>query len=90
METIKSIDKREFLIENVLRNANGNHKDLFVEKELSVLRREVITRPVIYIGAGTCGFGAGAAKTIEQTEKFLADNGIDAEVIHVDASGFVP
>jgi NADH:ubiquinone oxidoreductase subunit F (NADH-binding)/Pyruvate/2-oxoacid:ferredoxin oxidoreductase delta subunit len=88
MEAIKSIDKREFLIENVLRNANGNNKDLFVEKELSALRREVITRPVIYIGAGTCGFGAGAAKTIEQTEKFLADNGIEAEVIRVGCIGF--
>ena len=88
MEAIKSIDKREFLIENVLKNANGNHKDLFVEKELSALRREVITRPVIYIGAGTCGFGAGAAKTIEQTEKFLTDNGIDAEVIRVGCIGF--
>jgi NADH:ubiquinone oxidoreductase subunit F (NADH-binding)/Pyruvate/2-oxoacid:ferredoxin oxidoreductase delta subunit len=88
METVNSIDKREFLIENVLRNAKGNHKDLFVEKELSAIRREVITRPVIYIGAGTCGFGAGAAKTIEQTEKFLADNGIDAEVIRVGCIGF--
>jgi NADH:ubiquinone oxidoreductase subunit F (NADH-binding)/Pyruvate/2-oxoacid:ferredoxin oxidoreductase delta subunit len=88
METVKIIDKREFLIENVLKNTTGNHKDLFVENELSALRREVITRPVIYIGAGTCGFGAGAAKTIEQTEKFLADNGIDAEVIRVGCIGF--
>ncbi len=88
METIKSIDKRNFLTENVLMSFDQTNRELFAEKELAVIRREIITKPVIYIGAGTCGFGAGAARTIEQAEKHLADNGIDADVIRVGCIGF--
>jgi hypothetical protein len=35
-----------------------------IEQHLAALRRENVTRPVIYVGAGTCGLGAGAAKTL--------------------------
>jgi len=32
----------------------------------AVLRRETVNHPVIYVGVGTCGLGAGADKTLEQ------------------------
>ena len=31
---------------------------------LAGLRREQVTRPVIFVGAGTCGLGAGADTTL--------------------------
>jgi len=54
---------------------------------LASLRRETIIRPVIFIGAGTCGLGAGAAKTIEAIKNFLAQRKKDADVIEVGCNG---
>jgi len=35
---------------------------------LTILRRDTVSRPTIFIGTGTCGLGAGAAKTLEAIE----------------------
>lgn len=45
-------------------------------------------KPVIYIGAGTCGLGAGAGKTKTAIQNYLTDNKIDAEIIEVGCIGF--
>ena len=37
---------------------------LLAGAEMAALRREDVTRPVIYIGMGTCGLGAGAGHTL--------------------------
>ena len=54
---------------------------------LARLRREIIDRPVIFIGAGTCGLGAGAGKTLAATRKYLADRQIAADVVEVGCIG---
>ena len=56
-------------------------------KKLSLLKREDVTVPVIYIGAGTCGLGAGAAKTLEGINSYLSNKKINAEVIEVGCIG---
>jgi len=56
-------------------------------KTLSALRRETLTRPVIYVGTGTCGLGAGAAKTLAAIRRFLADTGTEADVVEVGCIG---
>ena len=87
METIREVNTREFLIENVLTNFSDKKHEAIVEDELARIRKETITRPVIYVGSGTCGLGAGADKTLAETEKYLADRDIDAEVIKVGCIG---
>lgn len=54
---------------------------------LAALRRESVERPVIFVGAGTCGLGAGAGKTLAAVREFLAQNQKDAEVIEVGCNG---
>jgi NADH-quinone oxidoreductase subunit F len=54
---------------------------------LASLRRETINKPAIFIGAGTCGLGAGAAKTLETIKDFLAQHKKDADVIEVGCNG---
>jgi NADH-quinone oxidoreductase subunit F len=54
---------------------------------LASLRRETITNPVIFIGAGTCGLGAGAAKTIEAIKSFLAQRKKVADLVEVGCNG---
>jgi NADH:ubiquinone oxidoreductase subunit F (NADH-binding)/Pyruvate/2-oxoacid:ferredoxin oxidoreductase delta subunit len=52
------------------------------------LRRDTLTRPVIYIGTGTCGLGAGAGKTLAAVRRYLDLHAhIRAEVVEVGCIG---
>jgi NADH-quinone oxidoreductase subunit F len=58
-----------------------------VKECISLLRREKVTKPIIFVGTGTCGLGAGAAKTVEAAKAYLAEKRIDAEVVEVGCLG---
>ncbi len=51
------------------------------------IRRDEITRPVIYIGAGTCGLAAGAGKVLEGVRAYLKKKKIKADIIEVGCIG---
>jgi NADH:ubiquinone oxidoreductase subunit F (NADH-binding)/Pyruvate/2-oxoacid:ferredoxin oxidoreductase delta subunit/(2Fe-2S) ferredoxin len=70
---------REYLI-NALDQENNGQKQ-------SAGRRENPIIPVIYIGAGTCGLGAGAEGTQQEVMRYLETKGINAEVIQVGCIG---
>ena len=55
--------------------------------QLKLLRREIVTKPVILIGAGTCGLGAGAAKVIEAVRRYILKNLVEAEILEVGCIG---
>jgi NADH:ubiquinone oxidoreductase subunit F (NADH-binding) len=57
------------------------------QARMKALRREKLTKPVIYLGAGTCGLGAGANKTLRAVRNFLAFRDIDAEIVEVGCIG---
>ncbi len=57
------------------------------ESFLAAVRRETVTSPVVFVGAGTCGLGAGARKTIVAIKSFLAQHGLKAEVVEVGCNG---
>ena len=44
------------------------------QQRLAELRRESVTRPVIFVGAGTCGLAAGAQATLDKVRQYIADN----------------
>jgi NADH-quinone oxidoreductase subunit F len=44
-------------------------------------------RPVIYIGAASCGLAAGAAETRQAAESYLERRGIDAGIVEVGCIG---
>jgi len=52
----------QFLIENVLKNYSDEYAPE-VKNKIDLLLRRRLSKPVIYIGAGTCGIAAGADKT---------------------------
>jgi NADH-quinone oxidoreductase subunit F len=54
---------------------------------LASLRRETLEQPAIFIGAGTCGLGAGASKTLAAIREFLAQRQIKADVVEVGCNG---
>ncbi|MCB2222063.1 MAG: 4Fe-4S binding protein [Bacteroidetes bacterium] len=78
---------KEFLIDHLL-TGTPDRTDPFVSAKLAKLRREEVTKPVIYIGTGTCGLGAGAEKTWVETQRYIEDHELDVEVIKVGCIGF--
>lgn len=69
----------------------GEHADAAVRKHragrLAELRREQVTRPAIFVGAGTCGLGAGAADTLAAVHAYLDKHEIKADVVRVGCIG---
>ncbi|MDR3673455.1 MAG: NADH-ubiquinone oxidoreductase-F iron-sulfur binding region domain-containing protein [Holophaga sp.] len=54
---------------------------------LTGLRRDRVTRPVIFVGAGTCGLGAGAARTLAKVRELCATMELDADIREVGCIG---
>jgi NADH-quinone oxidoreductase subunit F len=67
--------------------AGGMAKDAEQEAYLARLRRDVISKPVIYLGTGTCGMGAGAAKVGNVLRQYLEANHKDVEIVEVGCIG---
>jgi len=57
------------------------------QQRLAELRRERVTRPTIYVGAGTCGLGAGAQETLAAIHDYLDKREIKADVVKVGCIG---
>ncbi len=77
---------KNILIEDILSGKgvqDGEKKEVLIPK----LRHDVTEKPVIYVGAGTCGLGAGAAKTLSEIKSYLEAKEIDAEVIETGCIG---
>lgn len=58
-----------------------------LSSHVKVMRREDVSAPVIFIGTGTCGLGAGAAKTLSKIKSYLKEKKIEAEIIEVGCIG---
>jgi NADH:ubiquinone oxidoreductase subunit F (NADH-binding)/Pyruvate/2-oxoacid:ferredoxin oxidoreductase delta subunit len=81
------MEAMNYLKDNLLKKTLGFTPDSKMQLYLAGLRRETVTKPVIFVGAGTCGLGAGAGKTMNAVNKYLTDNEIDAQVIEVGCIG---
>ncbi len=77
---------KDFLIKNIITD-QGNTPKEEVLKNLRLITKVDVEQPVIYIGAGTCGLGAGAGKTKLAVQEYLAKNKIEAELVEVGCIG---
>lgn len=84
---MEMISQKNFLISEVLNLAQGEPFSSSVEGELKVLRNEKIQKPMIFVGAGTCGLGAGADKTLLAIKEYLLTNKIDVDIIETGCIG---
>ncbi|MBP7102523.1 MAG: 4Fe-4S binding protein [Bacteroidales bacterium] len=82
MDTLNA-DKRKKIFVDLIK---GN-KNVEIENQLEYIKREKINKPIIYVGAGTCGLGAGAAETIIAIKDYLKNKKIDADVMEVGCIG---
>ncbi len=74
---------QELLINKVVDSTS----EAIINQKLTLLKREQVEKPVIYLGAGTCGLGAGAGKTLVNIKSYLQANNIDAEIVEVGCIG---
>jgi len=58
-----------------------------LEDLLATLRRDRVTRPVILVGAGTCGLGAGAGATLARIRAYCSERALDVELKEVGCVG---
>lgn len=52
------------------------------------IRREKIEKPIIFVGAATCGLAAGADELLVEIKDYLEERKIDAQVMEVGCIGF--
>ncbi|HPC82565.1 MAG TPA: NADH-ubiquinone oxidoreductase-F iron-sulfur binding region domain-containing protein [Thermoanaerobaculaceae bacterium] len=57
------------------------------QRRRQALRRDVVERPTIFVGTGTCGLGAGAARTLEAIQAWLLEHDRRADVVEVGCIG---
>lgn len=77
----------EILSEILIKKQKGDSLYSSPEEISAYLRKDKVAVPVIFIGAGTCGLGAGAGKTLEAINNYLTANNLKAEVIQVGCIG---
>ncbi len=81
------IVEKDFLINNVLKHSEMPNLQPEVLQSLRLLRKDENQQPVIFVGAGTCGLGAGANETMKKAKEWLSMNNIEAEIIPVGCIG---
>jgi len=74
-------------VQHLLGDDGTSEQPKQFERRLALLRRTEVERPTIYVGAGTCGLGAGAAKTIEAVKSYLATHHVDGDVVELGCIG---
>ena len=78
------VDKN--FLEWILQGGDDSNVNEWKDK-ISSLRREKIEKPVIFIGTGTCGLGAGAAFTLKAIQDYVAKKAVDVEIVEVGCIG---
>ncbi len=79
------IKYKEFLIDNVLINSKDNSEEF--KHKINILKREIVYKPIIFIGTGTCGLGAGAGKILKVVKQYIEENKINAQIIETGCIG---
>ncbi len=85
MEKLINQSNKDFLL-SVLK-ARNEHNLSIDEERINIILRKSVDKPVIFIGAGTCGLGAGSDKTMMAVKNYLEKNSIDAKIIEVGCIG---
>ncbi len=73
----------KYLRYNILENENPD----YATDEIRQIKRDFVNHPVIYIGTGTCGLGAGADRTKNAVAEYLRNKNIKADIIETGCIG---
>lgn len=73
----------------IVQNQEETKQEKSVAEEdlVARFRRDLITKPVIFIGTGTCGIIAGAQRTLKAVKDYLLEKALDAEIVETGCIG---
>ncbi len=77
----------DLVLDCLVHHGTENAIDRSKASALRLLRRDDTAEPVIFVGAGTCGLGAGAGKTMDAIHAWIREKGINARVMQVGCIG---
>lgn len=86
MDTPYTNSERVFFIEEVIPNLHHEFSGE-VRDKLSIIKRDRINRPVVFIGVTTSSIVAGALKTLAAIESYIDENGLEVELVKVGSLG---
>jgi len=84
MEKIHGSD--QILLHHVLSKTSDEQKHI-TEEKISMLRRQTVSKPIIYIGSTTSSHVAGSKKTLKAVEEYRQEMNVDLEIIEVGSIG---
>ena len=73
-------------MEKVVKNPSGSYNKEDTER-LAFLKRDKVTKPVIYIGTSSCSICSGADDTLNTLREYIGIDGKTAEIIEVGCIG---
>ena len=85
MEKIIS-DSIKFCVENIISNSPKEDAK-YINDRLSILRRNTITVPIVYVGITSSSVVAGALDVLVAINEYITDRDIDLEVVEVGSIG---
>lgn len=80
-------NKKSLLLDFMMEEISAKKLSPDAIKQLHYLKKETNDQTLIYVGAGTCGLGAGAEKVIKAAQKYIADKDINARIIETGCIG---
>lgn len=87
MKTIEPLTIKQILRDDVLRDFDNNSKDEQLKTLLRELRYQHVKVPVIFVGCGTCGCGAGALQVKQKVEEYISHKNIKAKIVATGCIG---
>lgn len=87
---ISEIEKKRFIKKLLRHPAAINKKSVQESNNIETILKEINSKDNVnhfYVGAGTCGLGAGAGKTIQEIKRYLEKNNLDGKIIEVGCIG---
>ncbi len=90
-QTIEPKVANENVVQEIVDFLKGGAQDADMNADVKEclidFRREQLTKTTIFIGTGTCGLGAGAAKTMAAVKEYMEQKNIDADIVEVGCIG---
>lgn len=86
MSREKFISEAGNLLGQIILNEGGKHSKE-IETRFSLLRREVLTLPLILISTGTAGLVAGSGRTEKALREYLEERGLKADIAETGCLG---
>ena len=80
-------NNKNLLLDFMMDEISGKKLSTDTIEKLAYIKKEKNDKILLYVGAGTCGLGAGADKVIKAAQTYIKNNKLDAQIIETGCIG---